>query len=89
MLKIYAYFKALGVTIEKLSGMLTSVVINIDDEGNGNVLIYSGRLILLNKTIRDANKFSFKSIEDMLKQGLKVINGAIQLLEKYEEVARQ
>jgi len=89
MLKIYAYFKALGVTIEKLSGMLTSVVINIDDEGNGNVLIYSGRLILLNKTIRDANKFSFKSIEDMLKQGLKVINGAMQHLEKYEEVARQ
>jgi len=69
--------------------MLTSVVINIDDEGNGNVLIYSGRLILLNKTIRDANKFSFKSTEDMLKQGSKVINGAMQLLEKYEEVARQ
>ena len=34
MLKIYAYFNALGATIEKLSGFITSVVINMDDEGN-------------------------------------------------------
>lgn len=88
MLKIYAYFKALGVVIERRSNILTSTVINMDYEGNGNVIVYSGRLVLVNKTIRDANRFGFKSLEDMAKQGLKMIEKATQLLEKYEEVAR-
>uniref|UniRef100_A0A7C2ZJN3 DUF269 domain-containing protein n=1 Tax=Hydrogenobacter sp. TaxID=2152829 RepID=A0A7C2ZJN3_9AQUI len=88
MLKIYAYFKALGATIEKLSGFITSVVINMDDEGNGTVLIYTGRLILVNKSIRNAHMFGFKSIEDMKSQGEKLIHKALHFLENHTEVAR-
>lgn len=88
MLKIYAYFKALGAIIEKLSGFITSVVINMDDEGNGTVLIYTGRFILVNKTIRNANMFGFNSIDDMRSQGEKLIHKALHFLESYAEVAR-
>ncbi|MCX8076599.1 MAG: NifX-associated nitrogen fixation protein [Aquificaceae bacterium] len=87
-LKIYAYFKAIGAVVEKLSGYITSVVINLDHEGNGSVLIYTGRLILVNKTIRDASKFGFKSFEDMKSQGEKLVEKSIKLLEEHPEVAR-
>ncbi len=87
LLKLHAYFKAIGVLIEKSSGLLTSVVINLDEEGNGIVLIYSGRLILVNKSIRDANKFRFKSLDEMALQAQKFIDKALELLEKYREVA--
>ncbi len=87
LLKLHAYFKAIGVLIEKSSGLLTSVVINLDEEGNGIVLIYSGRLILVNKSIRDANKFRFKSLDEMALQAQKFIDKALELLEKYSEVA--
>ena len=73
MLKIYAYFKALGATIEKLSGFITSVVLNMDDEGNGTVLIYTGRLILVNKSIRNAHMFGFKSIELIVPKAFMVV----------------
>ncbi len=87
LLKLHAYFKAIGVLIEKSSGLLTSVVINLDEEGNGIVLIYSGRLILVNKSIRDANKFRFKSLDEMALQAQKFIDKALELVEKYSEVA--
>ncbi len=87
LLKLHAYFKAIGALIEKSSGLLTSVVINLDEEGNGIVLIYSGRLILVNKSIRDANKFRFKSLDEMALQAQKFIDKALELLEKYSEVA--
>lgn len=87
LLKLHAYFKAIGVLIEKSSGLLTSVVINLDEEGNGIVLIYSGRLILVNKSIRDANKFRFKSLDEMALQAQKFIDKALELLKKYREVA--
>ncbi len=87
LLKLHAYFKAIGALIEKSSGLLTSVVINLDEEGNGIVLIYSGRLILVNKSIRDANKFRFKSLDEMALQAQKFIDKALELLEKYREVA--
>lgn len=88
MLKIYTYFKALGVLIERLSGLITSTIVNLDDEGNGVVLIYAGRLVLVNKTIRDANRFGFKSLEDMSNQGVKMLESAMRLIERYGEVAR-
>lgn len=87
LLKLHAYFKAIGALIEKSSGLLTSVVINLDEEGNGIVLIYSGRLILVNKSIRDANKFRFKSLDEMALQAQRFIDKALELVEKYREVA--
>ncbi|MFN3813206.1 MAG: DUF269 domain-containing protein [Aquificaceae bacterium] len=83
-LKAYAYFKAIGATIEKLSGFITSVMINLDDEGNGTVLIYTGRLILVYRTIRNVNIFGFNSIEDIKSQGEKLISQALHVLESYE-----
>ncbi|ADC89062.1 conserved hypothetical protein [Thermocrinis albus DSM 14484] len=88
MLKLHAYFKALGVIIERLSGYLTSAVINIDHEGNGTVILYAGRLILINKSIRDANNFGFKSTDNIKQEAEKLINKALQLIEKYEEVCK-
>lgn len=88
ILKIHAYFKAIGVVLEKLSGLLTSVVINIDEEGNGIILIYAGRLILLNKVIRDANRFHFKSLEDMVSKAQRIIESSLELVDRYEQVTK-
>ncbi len=88
ILRIHAFFKAVTSIIEKLSGFITSAVINIDGEGNGIVLIYAGRLILINKTIRDANRFRFKSLDHIRSEGEKLIEKALDLLEKYQEVAK-
>lgn len=88
MLKIYSYFKAIGSILEKQTGIIISVIINLDDEGNGVIIVYAGRLILINKSIRDANGFGFKSIEDIELQGRKLIEKALVVLENYKEVAK-
>lgn len=87
VMKIYAFYKTVAALIEKETGLITSVVVNLDEEGNGRVIIYTGRLILHSITIRDANNFGFKSVEDIQQKGIKLVNKGTEIADKFREVA--
>ena len=47
-----------------------------------------GKLIVVNKTLRDIHRFGFASLEKMCEQSEQMINKAKELIEKYNEVAK-
>ncbi len=87
LLKIQSFYKAVTFTIEKAINTMCSTLLNLDHEGSGILLIYAGRLILILKGVRDAGSFGFKNIEAIEKEGQKLIESALKIYEKYQEVA--
>ena len=84
--RITAFYQAIAACIEQETRQLSQVVIDLNQEGFGWVLIFSGRLILVSKTLRDAHRFSFTSFEKLAEEGEKRIQQGIDLAEQYPNV---
>jgi probable nitrogen fixation protein len=84
--RILAFYRAIAYCIEQETGLLSQVVIDLNHEGFGWALVFAGRLLLVCKTLRDAQRFGFKSLEKMNTEGEKLIQKGIALAQQYPEV---
>ncbi len=86
--RILAFYRAIAHRIEEETGLLSQVVIDLSHEGFGWVLIFSGRLLLVARTLRDAQRFGFDSLEKVEAEGTKLVQSGIDLATRYPEVGR-
>lgn len=85
--RVKAYYNAIASLIEKKSGLMAVPVINITHEGFGRAFVLVGKLIVVDKTLRDVHRFGFPSLEDLAEKTEKVIDKAVGLINQYREVA--
>ncbi|WP_353930918.1 NifX-associated nitrogen fixation protein [Okeanomitos corallinicola TIOX110] len=84
--RINAFFRAIASSIEIETGLLSNVVIDLGHEGFGWALVFSGRLLLTIKTLRDAHRFGFESLEKLNEEGAKFVEKGIDLAKRFPEV---
>ena len=85
--RVKAYYNAIASLIEQKSGLMAVPVVNITHEGFGRTFILVGKLIVVDKTLRDVHRFGFPNLEDMASKTEQVVDKAIALIDKYREVA--
>ncbi len=84
---IRAYYNALAVVIEKECGHMACPLISISHEGFGRVIITVGKLVVLDKILRDAHLFGFASLSKMKTDSDLLLNQAQALVSAYPKVA--
>ena len=84
--RILGFYRAIAARIEEETGQLSQVVVDLSHEGCGWALIFSGRLILVSKTLRDAQRFGFDTLEKLNAEGEKLVQKGVDLARKYPEV---
>ncbi|EIJ41701.1 putative nitrogen fixation protein [Beggiatoa alba B18LD] len=88
MSRVKAYYNAIASLIEKQSeGLMAVPMINLSHEGFGRAIITIGKLVVVDKTLRDVHRFGFKSLENMHEEATKIVDAAVERLNKYREVA--
>ena len=85
--RVKAYYNSISSLIEKKSKLMAVPVINISHEGFGRAFILVGKLVVVDKTLRDVHRFGFPSLEDMTEKTDQAISKAIALIEQFREVA--
>jgi probable nitrogen fixation protein len=86
--RIMAFYRAVAACIENETGLISQVVVDINHEGFGWVLVFSGRLLLVTRTLRDAHRFGFDSLEKVAEEGAKLIEKGIDLVKRFPEVGK-
>lgn len=86
--RIMAFYRGIAACVETKTGALSQVVIDLSHEGFGWALVFSGRLLLVSKTLRDAQRFGFDSLEKVAAEGEKIIQSAVDLADRYPEVRK-
>lgn len=84
--RIMAFYRAAAACIEKETGLLSQVVVDLNHEGFGWALVFAGHLILVRKTMRDAHRFGFDSLEKLAATGEELVGDAIELGKRFSEV---
>lgn len=85
--RVKAFYNALSQLIEKECGLMAVPVINITHEGFGRALILVGKLVALDKTLRDVHRFGFDSPEALKTEAEKLIAKATTLIAEHRAVA--
>ncbi|MFN6568649.1 NifX-associated nitrogen fixation protein [Dendronalium sp. ChiSLP03b] len=86
--RIMAFFRAVAAGIEQETGLISQVVVDLSHEGFGWALVFSGRLLLAMKTLRDAHRFGFDSLEKLAEEGEKFVQKGIDLAKRFPEVGK-
>jgi len=82
------FYNAVGLAVERATGIMVSPLMKLHHEGFGRLVLTAGRLIVINKHLREVHRFGFESVEKLESEGERLVASAIEWIEKYPEVAR-
>jgi probable nitrogen fixation protein len=85
--RVKSFYNAMAQMIEKETGLLAVPVINLTHEGFGRALILVGKLVALDKSLRDVHRFGFDTLEAMIAEQGKILAKALDLINAHRAVA--
>lgn len=85
--RIKAFYNAIASLIEKECGLMAVPMINITHEGFGRAVITVGKLVVMDKTLRDVHRYGYESLSKMKDEADKLLSVALSMVGKYPEVA--
>jgi len=86
--RLELFYNAVGLAVERETGVMTSPLMKFHHEGFGRLVLTSGRLIVLNRHLRDVHRFGFVSLEALAAEGTKFVGQAVEMIQRFPEVAR-
>ncbi|WEJ08564.1 NifX-associated nitrogen fixation protein [Sinorhizobium prairiense] len=86
--RLQIFYTCAALAIEERSGLIASSTIMMSPEGFGRVVLTTGRLVVLSKTLRDVHRFGFDTLGKLAKAGAKLVDDAVAAIESYPDVAR-
>ena len=86
--RLELFFNAIALSIERATGVMVSPMLKMHHEGFGRMVLIGGRLIVVNKQLRDVHRFGFDSFEKLGEEGEKYIKAGVEMIEKFPEVAK-
>lgn len=89
MSRVKAFYNGISSLIEKECGLMAVPMIVLSHEGFGRAIISVGKLIVVDKTLRDVHRFGFKSLSKMKDEADKFLSVALQIIGEYPEVAKR
>jgi probable nitrogen fixation protein len=86
--RLELFYNAVGLAIERRTGCMVQPMMKMSHEGFGRLILTTGRLIVVNKHLRDVHRFGFESLEKLAAEGGKFVDAGVEMIEKFPEVAR-
>lgn len=87
MARVKAFYNAIANLIEKECGLMAVTMLNLSHEGFGRVVITVGKLVVVDKTLRDIHRFGFVSLSKMKDEADKILSVALNLIGEHSQVA--
>ena len=85
--RIELFYNAVSICVEERTGISAMPVIKMHHEGFGRILLLSGRLAILSRTVRDAHRFGFETFEALADEGEKSIESSAEMIRTFPEIA--
>jgi len=85
--RVKAYYNAIASLIEKECGLMAVPLVNLTHEGFGRALITVGKLVAMDKTLRDVHRFGFASLSKMKNEADTLLAVALEIIGRHSEVA--
>ena len=78
-------FQSIALAFELKLGIMCSVVMEMSHEGFGRAVVLAEKIVITNKFFKDAHRYSFRTYDDLIKEGGKMLKEAIEIYETYKK----
>ncbi|MDP2110018.1 MAG: NifX-associated nitrogen fixation protein [Thiobacillus sp.] len=85
--RVKAFYNGIAALIEKECGLMAVPMMNITHEGFGRALITTGKLVVMDRTVRDVHRYGYESLAKMKDEADKLLAAALQIIGTHREVA--
>jgi len=82
------FYNAIAVAVERETGQMVSPMMKMSHEGFGRMVLIAGRLVVVNKQLRDVHRFGFSSLAKLSDAGTKFLDEAVSMIRSYPAVAQ-
>ncbi len=86
--RVEVFFNAVGLAATRRTGVDVISLSKVTDEGFGRVVLTAGRLVVLDRPLRDVHRFGFDSVAALQSAGDRMIDDVAGLIERFADVAR-
>lgn len=86
--RLELFFNAVALSIERATGVMVSPMLKMHHEGFGRMVLIGGRLIVVNKQLRDVHRFGFDNLGKLADEGAKYVKAGVEMVEKFPDVAK-
>lgn len=85
--RLELFYNAVGLAIERQTKIMVSPMMKMHHEGFGKMILTAGRLVVVNKQLRDVHRFGFETIEKLAAEGERLVNAAVEMIKQFPDVA--
>lgn len=85
--RLELFFNAIGLAIERQTRVMVSPMMKMSHEGFGRQVLLAGRLVVVNKQLRDVHRFGFETVDKLAEEGEKYVAAGVEMITKFPEVA--
>jgi len=86
--RVELFYNAIGLAIERQTGVMVTPMMKMSHEGFGRIVLLAGRLVAVNKQLRDVHRFGFESMEKLAEEGEKQVAAGIGMVEQFPGAAK-
>lgn len=85
--RVEKFYSAVAIAIEEATGKMASPMMKMSHEGFGRVILTTGRLVVLVKSLRDVHRFGFDDFPKLGEAGQKLVDEASAIIAEFPQVA--
>ncbi len=86
--RVELFHEAVGLAIEARSGVACTPILKLHHEGFGRLVLVAGRLVAVNRFLRDVHRFGFDSLEALGEAGEALVLAGLDMVARFPAVAR-
>ena len=84
--RLELFYNAVGLAIERRTGSIATPMMKMSHEGFGRMVLMAGRLVVVNKHLRDVHRFGFESMEKLAAEGEKLVAAGVDMIRQFPAV---
>lgn len=86
--RLELFHNAVGLVIERSTGCMVSPMMNMSHEGFGRAILTAGRLVVVNRHLRDVHRFGFPNLSRLAEAGNKLVHDGVRMIAAFPGAAR-
>jgi probable nitrogen fixation protein len=84
--RLELFYNAVGLAIERQTGSIATPMMKLSHEGFGRMVLMAGRLVVVNKHLRDVHRFGFESMDKLAAEGAKLVDAGVAMVRQFPDV---
>lgn len=85
--RVNAFYNAIAALVEQECGLMATTLLHLSYEGFGRAIITVGKLVIVDRNLRDVHRFGFQDLSKMKDEADKLLSVAIEIVGKYSDAA--